>query len=92
LKPLLVRLVIYTQTHFEIEEKYVKQWDYPGYTHHKSEHDEFVKRVIDFKTKFENGQTALSIEIIIFLNEWLFNQILFTDKKSGSFFNDHGLK
>jgi hypothetical protein len=26
------------------------------------------------------------------LNEWLFNQILFTDKKSGSFFNDHGLK
>lgn len=92
LQSLLARLVDYTKTHFENEEKYMKQWNYPGYIYHKGEHDAFVKKVADFKTKFEAGQTTLSIDILIFLKEWVFNHILGTDKKYGPFFNKHGLK
>jgi len=92
LKSLLDRLVGYTQVHFATEEKYMKQWNYPGYVYHKGEHDAFVKRVAEFKTKFDTGQTALSIDILVFLKEWVFNHILGTDKKYGPFFNKNGLK
>jgi len=92
LQSLLARLVAYTQVHFETEEKYMKQWNYPGYVYHKGEHEAFVKKVADFKAKFEKGQSALSIDILIFLKEWVFNHILGTDKKYGPFFNKHGLK
>jgi hemerythrin len=92
LKSLLTRLVAYTQVHFATEEKYMKQWNYPGYVYHKGEHDAFVKKVAEFKAKFEGGQAALSIEILTFLKDWVVNHIQGTDKKYGSFFNQHGLK
>jgi hemerythrin len=92
LKPLLARLILYAQTHFETEENYMKQYQYPAYSPHKVEHDAFVRRVLDFKAKFEKGQTVLSVEIMIFLNEWIFNHILYSDKKYSQFFNEHGLK
>ena len=92
LKSLLGRLVGYTQVHFATEEKFMRQWNYPGYVYHKGEHEAFVKKVAEFKTKFENGQAALSIEILTFLKDWVTNHIQGTDKKYGPFFNKHGLK
>ena len=78
--------------HFATEEKYMQQWNYPGYVHHKGEHTAFVKKVAEFQTKFEVGQAALSIEILTFLKDWVANHINGTDKKYGPFFNKHGLK
>ncbi|MCW3982363.1 MAG: bacteriohemerythrin [Candidatus Bathyarchaeota archaeon] len=92
LKSLLDRLVGYTQVHFATEEKYMKQWNYPGYVYHKGEHEVFVKKVAEFKTKFEGGQAVLSIEILSFLKDWVVKHIQGTDKKYGPFFNKHGLK
>jgi hemerythrin len=92
LKSLLARLVGYTQVHFATEEKYMQQWSYPGYVHHKGEHTAFVKKVGDFQAKFEAGQTALSIEILTFLKDWVGNHIQGTDKRYSVFFNKHGLK
>jgi hemerythrin len=92
LQSLLVRLVAYTQVHFAAEEKYMKQWSYPGYVAHKGEHEAFVKKVAEFQTKFEAGQVALSIEVVTFLKDWVANHIQGTDKKYGPFFNKNGLK
>jgi hemerythrin len=92
LQSLLTRLVAYAQLHFTTEEKYMQRWNYPGYVHHKGEHETFVKKVGDFKTKFESGLTALSIEILSFLKDWVANHIQGIDKKYGPFFNKHGLK
>jgi hemerythrin len=48
--------------------------------------------VAEFKAKFEAGQTALSIEVLNFLKDWVGNHIQGTDKKYGPFFNKNGLK
>ncbi len=73
-------------------EKYMKQWNYPGYVYHKGEHDAFVKKVAEFKAKFEQGQAAISVDILVFLKDWVSKHIQGTDKKYGPFFNKHGLK
>jgi len=92
LQSLLTRLVAYTQVHFATEEKYMQQWNYPGYVYHKGEHEAFVKKVAEFKAKFEGGQAVLSIEILMFLKDWVGNHIQGTDRKYGPFFVKHGLK
>lgn len=92
LKPLLAQLANYTEMHFSNEERYMKQWNYLRYVHHKAAHDGFVKKVGEFKTDVEAGQLLTSIEILTFLKNWLIEHIQGTDKKYAPLFIAHGLK
>ena len=84
-------LLSYTAIHFKTEEKYFAQYSYPDASTHNQEHTAFVKRVADFKEKFDKGQLALSIEVMKFLSDWLQNHIKGTDRKYSDFFNEKGL-
>ena len=77
----LNELISYTSYHFSTEEKLMQQNNYPGYGQHKSEHDEFTKKVIDFNEKFKSGSVFISQEVIFFLKDWLVGHIQGTDKK-----------
>ena len=85
-------LIIYTATHFRIEEKYFAQFGYPGAEKHKKEHAAFVKKVADFNNGFGKGKLALTTEVMSFLSDWLKNHIMGTDKEYTNFFNEKGLK
>lgn len=88
----LQELVNYAASHFATEEKYMTNFNYPGYLAHKGEHEKFVKQVLDFKNDFDSGKAAMTLEVMNFLKDWLLNHISGTDKKYGPFFNEHGLK
>ena len=85
-------LIGYTRTHFATEEKYFDQFGYPDSDNHKKEHAEFVKKVSEFREKFEKGQIGLSIQIMNFLSDWLRTHIMGVDKKYGPFLNEKGLR
>ena len=85
-------LLDYTGVHFSNEEKYFAQFVYPDTFSHKKEHNDFVKKVTEFKQGFDNGRLMLSMEIMNFLTDWLINHIQKSDKKYSSFFNGKGLK
>ncbi len=85
-------LITYTETHFASEEKYFDQLNYPETATHKKEHKELAKKVADFEQGFEEGRIHLSMEIMVFLKDWLVEHIQGTDKKYSSFFNEKGLK
>ncbi len=85
-------LINYTVFHFSTEEKYFDQFGYPGKASHKNEHAAFVKKVSEFKDKFEKAEVGLSIEVMNFLKDWLKNHIKVIDMKYSQFFNEHGLK
>lgn len=44
----------YCLEHFQTEEDYQKKVKYPNYNSHKLEHEEFKKRMIFYKNRFEN--------------------------------------
>jgi hemerythrin len=92
LSPVLNGLVQYTATHFQAEEKYMKQFQYPAYAAHKAEHDSLTKKVLDFKHRFDSGQAMLTVELMTFLKSWLRSHILENDKKYGEVFKQQGLK
>lgn len=89
---ILKEMIDYAATHFGTEEKYMGDFHYPGYTQHKTEHDAFVLKVLDFQEKYNRGSLALTFELMDFLENWLLKHIQGTDKAYGPFFNKKGLK
>ena len=92
LEKIVNNLIGYTATHFKTEENYFAKFGYPDTENHKKEHAAFVQKVSDFKTGFETGKLAMTIEVMSFLSDWLKNHIMGTDKKYASFFNEKGLR
>jgi hemerythrin len=88
---LLDSLVDYTQYHFSTEEKYFKAFSYPEAATHTEEHQKFTEKVLDVKNRLYNKELVLSLEITVFLREWLTHHIKGSDKAYGRFFNDNGL-
>jgi hemerythrin len=85
-------LIVYTGTHFKTEEVYFDKFGYPDANNHKKEHSDFVAKVSEFKDGFEKGKRGLSIEIMVFLSDWLQTHIKGVDKKYAPFLNEKGLK
>lgn len=82
----------YTVFHFSAEEKYFRQYNYPGYLKHKEEHDDFVRKVLDFEERYKSGKMLLSVEITNFIKEWVSHHICHTDKMYSDFLIQRGIK
>jgi hemerythrin len=91
LSGIVTSMVDYAKFHFSYEEGNMKRFNFPGYSSHKKEHDDFTEKVGDFQKKHADGHLMLSMEIMNFLKDWLKNHIMGTDKQYSSFFNDKGL-
>ena len=81
----------YTVYHFSTEEKYMSEFDYPDYSTHKKEHDEFVNKVLEYRKDYETEKVGLNFEIMNFLNRWIEKHIQISDKKYGPLFNENGV-
>src|SRR5258708_34933439 len=78
--PIVGKLVAYTKDHFAREEVVWKSGHYVGLDRHQKEHADLIKSVVDFKTKYDQGGMALSVEVMDFLRNWLKTHILKSDK------------
>ena len=92
LNDILNRLIGYTKSHFKMEERLFILHKYPDTEAHLTQHENFVKKVSEFKEKFDNGSTSMSIEIIRFLSEWVENHIATVDQKYSEYLNSKGVK
>ncbi|NTV14033.1 MAG: bacteriohemerythrin [Desulfobulbaceae bacterium] len=88
----LNELISYTKTHFSTEEKYFEQFGYADTANHKKTHAEFIKKIAEFKEKFDTGKLGISVEIMSFLSDWLQKHIKGTDKQYVQLFHAKGLK
>ncbi|MBU3954691.1 MAG: bacteriohemerythrin [Proteobacteria bacterium] len=88
---ILTRLADYTVYHFKNEETLFEKYQYPDRDAHKQYHDKLVARVLEFKSEFEGGRAALSMDLMEFLTSWLRDHILKTDKAYAPFFKEKGI-
>lgn len=83
-------LIDYTRWRFAEEERLMLEQGFEGYAQHKNEHDDLVKKVLEFQDKHGKG-LAVTVEVFDFLKAWLTHHIMHTDKKYGAFFNRKGI-
>lgn len=90
--PILSRLIDYTATHFQHEERFFDQTNYPESKHHKMEHANLVKKVLEVRARFEaDKESVLTQDVMVFLRNWLVDHIMGTDKLYVSHLKSHGI-
>jgi hemerythrin-like metal-binding domain len=87
LSNLLNDLTTYVSTHFSNEEKFMLANNYPQYTIHKKDHEDFAKKVLEYTTLHANGLFSAN-QLSATLRDWLLTHISDSDKKYGDFFNN----
>ena len=86
------KLIDYAEIHFKTEEKYFDRFGYPDADNHKKDHEAFIIRVSEFKSRLDGREGILNLEMVRFVSHWLLRHIENTDKKYSQFLNDNGIK
>lgn len=84
-------LTNYTKIHFATEERYMEKFNYADLAAQKAAHAKFIEKIDAFKSDFEAGKLALSLNVASFVKDWLSSHIVGSDKKYGPFLNGKGL-
>lgn len=69
------------ETHFKYEEDLLKAHAYPDVDAHKALHGQLAGQVLDMQKGYQNRQIDLSVEMTIYLKNWLSDHILRIDQK-----------
>ncbi|MBF0228980.1 MAG: hemerythrin family protein [Desulfamplus sp.] len=88
----LKQMMEYAQMHFEFEEKYMQQINYPALVEHKFQHDLFKVQLHKINQNFENGISKLNSEIMKMIENWLIGHIQTEDQKYKFFTTNLGNK
>ena len=74
-------LLQYTKNHFRDEEAALLRAHYPKLVEHKKMHDAFTAKVHEFDKECRSGRSNLSLDVMVFLRDWLSDHILKIDKQ-----------
>jgi hemerythrin len=87
---ILQRLVEYARTHFAAEEALMTEHKFPALLTHCAEHDRFTRLVAKFLEDYHAGKAGVPVSLMLFLQTWLKEHTLVSDKAYGSFLNARG--
>ena len=85
-------LVEYTKVHFGREEMYMRTIGYAELDEHTEAHRAFIEKIDLFQNKLAAGKDNISVELVMFLRNWLSGHILNTDKKFVPEMQKNGVK
>jgi len=85
------RLEDYTNTHLASEESLMKSTGYAGYEEHKLAHEDWIKKLQEFKDKYQNEELILAdVAMNQFLHSWLVDHIRGVDLLYKDHFKEKG--
>ncbi|MBF0382385.1 MAG: bacteriohemerythrin [Magnetococcales bacterium] len=77
----LVFLIDYTQFHFKAEEEMLEIQKYPELHQHKRIHERLMETIIQLQKELADNNYQTSINLGVFLKDWILNHILTEDQK-----------
>ncbi len=88
----LKELKEYTIYHFKFEEELLKIYDYPQLSMHKEEHRAFIEKIMELETEdIDSEQRKVTIDILIFIANWIEKHIVKVDMQYSEFLNEKGI-
>jgi len=85
LQKTLDNLIQYTIIHFAVEEVLMNIFEYPDHLEHKKIHRALEKQVLELQDRIRKGRADITVEVLVFLRDWVNNHILVEDKKYGPY-------
>jgi hemerythrin-like metal-binding protein len=92
LDEIVSELIDHTKYHFSYEEEVFEKYGYPDAENHKNEHAALTDRVVRLKADMNAGYIFIGMELVNFLQDWLVDHIMASDKNFGPFLIEKGAK
>ena len=89
---ILVRLKLYAEHHFVLEETYMRKLEYPHYEAHLEAHNRFRAELAAMMETDPSMHESLQVSLSDFLYKWLKLHVLGIDKKLEAFVLDSSEK
>jgi len=90
--PLLRSLVFYARDHFAAEETMMRTVGYAELKEHRKQHQALARKVEHYALRYERGESALNLQLLIFLRDWLLTHILEEDMAYAPVLIAHGIR
>lgn len=82
---LLASLVRYTEGHYLVEERLMKEIDFPEHAQHKAHDQALRKQLLTFQKRFYAGETV-TVQVLQFLPRWLVGHTSSRDRQFGEYY------
>jgi hemerythrin-like metal-binding protein len=92
LEEVLEEMTKFALEHFETEEAYMREFNYPEYHCHSEEHYRFFTKTMAYFERVVNGDYHISNELIEYLKQWIVHHIQNSDRQYIDCFKKNGLK
>ena len=89
---ILRELQEYAEMHLAFEEKFFDKFHYENEEEHNKEHRYYRWKIQEFIDRHKVGDQLLPIEMLHFLEDWLEEHIMKSDKKYVECFRKNGIK
>jgi len=91
---LLTRLQAYLSVHFDVEEDYMKDTDYPEYQKHKAIHDKVLEDCQDILTQnySNNDASKVAYKLVGYMKNWFSEHYANEDVKMAEFLKQNDWK
>jgi len=87
----LEKVIQHTISHFAAEEDLMQQHGFPGLAAHRNEHQMLAQKLAQFNLSNMAGRPDIAAAFLDFLQDWLRDHILKTDKEYSEFLNAQGV-
>ncbi len=81
----LKRLIDYTRSHFSAEDNLMVEHKYPDIAAHRKQHSDLIAKVDALQSDVKAGKQLVGPKTVMFLQNWLVDHILKSDKKLAAF-------
>lgn len=81
----LKALLDYTVYHFNAEEELMASVGYPELGAHKVQHQALLDKTLAMVERYRKGEEELSMPLVHFLKDWLYQHTTTSDRKIGQF-------
>ena len=90
LGPIFDKLREYSGAHFAAEESLMAKHDYPGLSTHRAQHEMFRQKLAGFLEDYKAGKPGVPVSLLLFMQNWLKEHVLKTDKQYSGFLTARG--
>ncbi|MDK2800925.1 MAG: hemerythrin [Clostridiales bacterium] len=89
---ILNELKEYTSYHFNFEEQLMEKYNFKELDEHKRAHEAFINKLNEIYSKdIDANQSKVTMDIVIFIADWIEQHILKTDQRYKTFLNEKGI-
>jgi len=78
-------LMDYTEYHFQDEEMFMADVEYPDLEEHRGLHDDLRAQVVGYRDLCLSGECPEADDVVAFMKKWLISHIVYSDMKIGAF-------